>query len=122
MSEKIIWKPLPDDENKRFNVLWGENSIHRDPIISVPYNILMPKYYEAISDQILNFEVRPDDIWIMTRDLTKSIERNKSHNISKMWNDLDSRNCLAYHERCKQRIRKPSSVCTHPVSGVSRYS
>ena len=66
MSEKIIWKPLPDDENKRFNVLWGENSIHRDPIISVPYNILMPKYYEAISDQILNFEVRPDDIWIIT--------------------------------------------------------
>ena len=66
MSEKIIWKPLPDDENKRFNVLWGENSIHRDPIISVPYNILMPKYYEAISDQILDFEVRPDDIWIIT--------------------------------------------------------
>ena len=42
MSKKIIWKPLPDDENKQFNVLWGENSIHRDPIISVPYNILMP--------------------------------------------------------------------------------
>ena len=66
MSKKIIWKPLPDDERKRFNVLWGKNSTHRDPIISVPYNILMPKYYEAISDQILDFEVRPDDIWIIT--------------------------------------------------------
>jgi len=68
MSSKIVWETLPLEERKTLNYdqLWGENSTMRDPIISRPYNMVIPKYYEPIADKVLNFDVRPDDIWIIT--------------------------------------------------------
>ena len=66
MSEKIAWKTLSEDEQRKNNDLWGETSNLKDPIISRPYNVLMPRFYEPITESIRNFEVRPDDIWIIT--------------------------------------------------------
>ena len=42
MSEKIAWKKLSEDEQRKNNDLWGETSNLKDPIISRPYNVLMP--------------------------------------------------------------------------------
>ena len=66
MSKKVIWKNLEEEEKRRFNELWGEKSTLKDSIISVPYKVLMPRYYQSIAERVLNFEVRPDDIWIIT--------------------------------------------------------
>ena len=66
MTSKIIWKNLQEEEKTNHNELWGETSTQKDPIISVPYNVMMPKYYSPVADRILNFEVRADDIWIVT--------------------------------------------------------
>ena len=68
MSSEILWKPFSDEAKQvvNYDELWGEKSSQRDPIVSHPYNCLMPKFYEEISDQVRNFEVREDDIWIIT--------------------------------------------------------
>ena len=66
MSSNISWRPLNEKEKEKRNDLWGENSSQRDGIISMPYNIFMPKSYKAISEKVLNFKVREDDIWIIT--------------------------------------------------------
>ena len=66
MSSKFIWKNLSEEENEKRKQFWGENSTARDPVISVPNNVIMPKWYAAIADRVYNFKVRPDDIWIVT--------------------------------------------------------
>jgi len=68
MDEKITWETLPKEERTKTNYdqLFGDNSPMFDPIISTPYNVIMPKAYQKMADTILNFEVRPDDIWIIT--------------------------------------------------------
>ena len=68
MSAKIVWETFSEEEQKKigYDQLWGENSTYKDPLLSSPYNVLMPKYYASISDKISNFKVRPDDVWIVT--------------------------------------------------------
>ena len=68
METKITWIPFSEEEQQKikYGQLWGENSSLKDPIISIPYNVLMPKYFEMISEKISKFDVRPDDIWIIT--------------------------------------------------------
>jgi len=68
MDKMITWKPLPKEEKVKtqYDELFGDNSPMNDPIISTPYDVLMPKSYEKLADTILNFEVRSDDIWIIT--------------------------------------------------------
>ena len=68
MSSKVVWKSLPEVDKRKvnFDELWGETSSNKELIVSVPYNVVMPKYYAPIADKVLNFEVRPDDIWIVT--------------------------------------------------------
>ena len=68
MITNVVWEPFSLEDRKKFNYdqLWGENSAVKDPIISNPYNVLMPKYYKPIAEKVLNFDVRPDDIWIIT--------------------------------------------------------
>ena len=68
MGSEIVWKTLSEEDRKRqnFEKLWGETSSHQNPVVSVPHNVLMPKEFASIADRILNFEVRPDDIWIIT--------------------------------------------------------
>jgi len=68
MDKIITWKSLPKEERVKtgYDELFGDNSPMTDPIISTPYDVLMPKSYEKLADTILNFEVRSDDIWIIT--------------------------------------------------------
>ena len=68
MSSQIVWKTLPQEHRRTVNYgdLWGKTSTVRDPIVSVPHNVLMPQEYEPIADKVLNFDVRQDDIWIIT--------------------------------------------------------
>ena len=66
MSSKIIWNSLPEKERNDYNDLWGNPSLLKDPILSIPYKVLMPKNYASIADRVLNFEVRPDDIWVIS--------------------------------------------------------
>ena len=68
MSTTISWVPLSEDERKQigYDQLWGEESSQTNPIVSIPYGIKMPSHFEPIADKLLNFEVRSDDIWIVT--------------------------------------------------------
>jgi len=68
MSTEILWEPLSSEERKLVDhdTLWGDKSSQKDAIVSRPFNCVMPKYYQEISDKVRNFEVRDDDIWIVT--------------------------------------------------------
>ena len=55
------WVDVPEDEVKR---------VFRQPlreyVRSIPGDVWMPKAYKEIAERIYNFEVRPDDIWLVT--------------------------------------------------------
>ena len=63
------WEPLPAAENEKRKRLFNgspHKSIYVDMVRSVPGGITMPGKYKAMAERIYNFEVRPDDIWIVT--------------------------------------------------------
>ena len=66
MNPPFTWRNISLDEKDVRTKLFGENSTARDPIVSMPYDVYMPKAYSFSAKDIYNFEVRPDDIWIVT--------------------------------------------------------
>jgi hypothetical protein len=43
-----------------------QNSMEVDMVKSVPGNVCLPRKFAEIAEEIYNFEVRPDDVWIVT--------------------------------------------------------
>lgn len=66
MEPPFSWKTISEKEKEVREKLFGENSTALDPVVSDPYDIYMPKSYVLSSKEIYNFQVRPDDIWIVT--------------------------------------------------------
>ena len=42
MNPEFIWKNVSEEENEKRTQMWGEKSTARQPVVSVPYNIIMP--------------------------------------------------------------------------------
>ena len=63
---EIKWNPVPQKLEEERLKLFGPNSSSINGYVSEPYEIYAPKAMEATCKAIKNFEVRPDDIWIVT--------------------------------------------------------
>lgn len=60
---RLCYKLLDDSIVDRLDSFYNKNN----NFIEVnPGNVVMPRIYRDIGDQILNFEVRQDDIWMIS--------------------------------------------------------
>ena len=66
MTEGIKWKRCPTEIEKQKENLFGQGSSALNGVVSEPYGIHLPKGMEDVVKKISNFEVRSDDIWIVT--------------------------------------------------------
>ena len=66
MDTPFSWKNISNEEIEERSKLFGENSTARNPVVSSPYDVYMPRAYTLSAKDIFNFQVRPDDIWIVT--------------------------------------------------------
>ena len=62
------WVPISSEEKAErrriFNQL--DNSVEVEVVKSEPGNLYMPQGYVHLAEKIYNFELRPDDVWIVT--------------------------------------------------------
>ena len=66
MAKSIIWKKCPAEIEEEKRKVFGPESNQLDGIISVPYGIHAAQNMEKVVKKIIDFELRPDDIWILT--------------------------------------------------------
>ena len=67
MAEEITWKDCPKEIIEQKEKLFGEGSPRlADGMVSEPYGIHVSKKMIEVIKKISTFEVRPDDIWIVT--------------------------------------------------------
>ena len=63
------WVALSQKEKAERRKLYSDPkvlSIEVEAVRSVPGDLLMPKGYAKIAEDIYNFVLRPDDVWIVT--------------------------------------------------------
>lgn len=61
------WKEISDQEQRLRLQSWPEPmSVCRDVIALQPGNVIVPREFLDIADQIYNFEIRSDDVFIVT--------------------------------------------------------
>ena len=66
-AEKISFEPIDEETRKaRAAVYTGKGSTMVEMGWTKPYNIFMPKNFEYMIDDLKNFEVREDDIFMVT--------------------------------------------------------
>ena len=66
MAESIIWKPCPAEIEKEKRKIFEPESNQLNGIVSAPYSIHAGQNMEKVVKKIIDFELRPDDIWIVT--------------------------------------------------------
>ena len=66
MAKSIIWKNCPAEIEEEKRKVFGPESNQLNGIISVPYGIHAAQNMEKVVKKIIDFELRPDDIWIVT--------------------------------------------------------
>ena len=66
MAESIIWKTCPPEIEEQKRKVFGPESNQLNGIVSVPYGVHNNKRIEKVAKKIIDFELRPDDIWIVT--------------------------------------------------------
>ena len=71
MSQKEIpfkWIPVSDELEDERSMVFGQMSCMLNAVVSQPLGIHAPYDMKArrVSEQIYNFKLRPDDVWIVT--------------------------------------------------------
>ena len=66
MGKHITWKPVPKELEELKQKVFGPKSNNRNGVISEPYGVHGANTMEAIAKDVYNFELRSDDIWIVT--------------------------------------------------------
>ena len=66
MSYPFKWNPVPQKVQETNEKLFGEGSNQLDCLISEPLGVFAPKAMKECAERVYNFEVRPDDVWIVT--------------------------------------------------------
>ena len=66
MAKSIIWNNCPAEIEEEKQKVFGPESNQLNGIISVPYGIHAAQNMEKVVKKIIDFELRPDDIWIVT--------------------------------------------------------
>lgn len=60
------WVSEPDERNSRVKGLFGSQQLYNGIVSVNPSGLWMPKEFEEIAEEVYNFEVKPDDVWIIT--------------------------------------------------------
>ena len=60
------WVSEADDRYPRVEGLFGAQNLYNGIVSVNPSGLWMPKEFEDIAEKIYNFEVKPDDVWIIT--------------------------------------------------------
>ena len=60
------WVPEAEDRQGRVKGLFGSERLYNGIASVNPSGLWMPKTFEEIAEKIYNFEVKPDDVWIIT--------------------------------------------------------
>ncbi len=60
------WLPCPPELEAKKKRLFGEGSTQLNGVVGTPWKFSMPKEFSNIYEKLYNFEVRPDDVWILT--------------------------------------------------------
>ena len=62
------WIPVPEDLEDERSLLFGRPSAMRNAVVSKPLGIHAPFDMKTrrVAEQIYNFELRPDDVWVVT--------------------------------------------------------
>ena len=66
MAESIIWKPCPAEIEEEKRKVFELESNQLNGIVSAPFGIHAGQNMEKVVKKIIDFELRPDDIWIVT--------------------------------------------------------
>ncbi len=60
------WVPCPPDLEAKKQKLFDEGSSALGGFVAKPWNFYMPKAFQKIYKRIYNFEVRPDDVFVIS--------------------------------------------------------
>lgn len=66
MAYPFKWEKEPEERKKYADGLFLDGSSQYDGIFYEPLNVWMPSEFRETAEQVYNFEVRPDDTWIIT--------------------------------------------------------
>ena len=66
MAESITWKSCPKETEELKLKVFGPESSQLNGIVSEPYGVHAAPAMEEVAKKIMNFKLRPDDIWIVT--------------------------------------------------------
>ena len=63
---QILWKSVPREIEKLKENVFNSESNQLKGIVSVPFGIHAQPAMEEVAKEVFKFELRPDDIWIVT--------------------------------------------------------
>lgn len=66
MSEEFSYVDLTDDLSKYIQDHCLQSGMPGAEILVEPYHVALPEYFKNFHEQIINFEVRPDDVWLIS--------------------------------------------------------
>ena len=66
MTYPFKWNPVPLKVEEANQKLFGPDSNQLNAVISEPLGVFSPKAMKECAEKIYNFDIRPDDIWIVT--------------------------------------------------------
>ena len=66
MDSPIKWKPTPSEVEAELKAIHAPDSVALNGVVSHPYGINAPASMPDVAKRVYNFQVRPDDIWVMT--------------------------------------------------------
>ena len=68
LNNPYKWVEISEEEKKERRKLFGgcEISSSVEMVRSEPGRVLMPKPFAKWAEELYNFELRPDDIWLVT--------------------------------------------------------
>ena len=66
MAEEIHWNKCPKEIEEMKEKLYDTGSNQLNNIVSEPYGLHLLPSMEEVTKKLYNFELRSDDIWIVT--------------------------------------------------------
>ena len=63
---QILWKSVPQEIEKLKENVFNTESNQLKGIVSIPFGIHAHPGMEEVAKEVFKFELRPDDIWIVT--------------------------------------------------------
>ena len=59
------WHPISEEVKTKRQKMYT-SATQLDGLVSEPLGVYLPRSMESVAEKVYNFNVRPDDIWIVT--------------------------------------------------------